>query len=115
MPGRNSLRCKGRVPAKDLADAADAAIDQVSEDGLQERAGRGRVAIDAQMGVHKGADQPAPDRALVVSAIPPAHAAAVAASIVGVSGGQAEIAHQAIISSGLMVGAQRIQVPQRRA
>src|SRR6185437_10659196 len=63
---------------EDFADRAEAGIGEVPGDSFERALRRGRVAVNAVMGERVGAEQPGPDRALVIGAVAVPDAAAAA-------------------------------------
>ena len=76
-----------RITTKDFADGADAVLVEVV--GISEQIGTrgGFVTVHAQVGFDKGADEPAPDRALMIGRVTQKEIASKRALIVQVIGG----------------------------
>ena len=63
------------------ADAAQSVIRQVAKQRLEERTRCCPILVDAVMSLDEGADEPGPDRSLVVRAVPLLWIAAIAAHV----------------------------------
>src|SRR5437867_9686913 len=67
--GDAARRTKGRLSLEDLADRADSCLGQVGLKGFKHTANSLAIAMDAQVGVEVGSEEPRPDQALMVSGI----------------------------------------------
>jgi len=78
-----------RIAIEDLADAAEASLAQVRRETRQQRLRLSGIAVHAIVRQRERAEQPAPDRALVIGGVALAYAAGVDADIVGMPRRQA--------------------------
>ena len=87
--GDAATRGKGWIAVKDLAEAAQAVRSPLPQQRVQKGPGGRRVAVYAQVSARKGADQPAPDGALVVGGVARATVAAIVADVGRIVGSEA--------------------------
>src|SRR5262249_31377799 len=76
--------CVGRVGVEDLANRADARVVQVIDKALQQRPRRRRIVrVQLQPGVDVGANEPCPDRSLMIRGVASPQVAVVLRLVVG--------------------------------
>src|SRR3954470_2241707 len=79
---------------EDFADAAQAGFAEMRDETVQEMPGLRRISgVDAQPGVHVRADEPAPDRPLVIGGVAGPQIAVVAGLVLRMAWGQRAQAH----------------------
>jgi len=67
--GDAAHRAKGLLGLEDLADRAEPGLGQVSRKGFEHTPSRRAIAMDAEVGIEVGSEEPRPDQPLVIGGI----------------------------------------------